>query len=246
MHIKHNKLDFTVNLHQPIDISLPINKNSAIAWGAPKMEIKPAKDGNWVGDVLQGAPVNFNNIFFNPHAHCTHTECVGHISSNKEILNEELKQYFFISKLISICPKKKKEDFVITKNMIKKLVTGHDNIDALIIRTLPNSKIKMSTNYTNTNPPYLLKEALDYMVDINIQHLLVDLPSIDKEKDDGLLLGHKSFWQFNKETRYNCTITELIYVDDNIKDDTYLLNLQFVPFSNDASPSRPVLFKLNR
>ncbi len=243
--IKHNKLFFTVNLHQPIDISLPINKNSVSAWNAPKMHIQPAKDGDWVGDILQGASVNFNNIFFNPHAHCTHTECVGHISPNKEVLNDKLKQYFFMSKLISVCPKEKNQDLVITKNMIKKLVDVHDSVDALIIRTLPNSKIKMSANYSNTNPPYLLKEVLDYLVEINIQHLLVDLPSIDKEQDDGALAGHKSFWQFNEETRHNCTITELIYVDNNVKDDKYLLNLQFVPFSNDASPSRPVLFKLN-
>ena len=243
--IEHNKLYFTVNLYQPIDISLPINENSVSAWNAPKMQIKPAKDGNWVGDVLQGASVNFNNIFFNPHAHCTHTECVGHISPNKEVLNDKLKQYFFMSKLISVCPKKKNHDLVITKNMIKKLVDSHDNVDALIIRTLPNAKTKMSVNYSNTNPPYLLKEALDYLVEINIKHLLVDLPSIDKEQDDGALVGHKSFWQFNKETRLNCTITEFIYVDNNVKDDIYLLNLQFVPFSNDASPSRPVLFKLN-
>ena len=36
--------------------------------------------GDWVASVQEGASVNFNNIAFNPHAHGTHTECVGHIT----------------------------------------------------------------------------------------------------------------------------------------------------------------------
>ena len=61
-----------------------------------------------------------------------------------------------------------------------------------------------------------------------------------------LLIAHKIFWQFPENPRFESTITELIYVPDEIKDGQYLLNLQFVPFQNDASPSRPVLFKLEK
>jgi hypothetical protein len=38
-------------------------------------------DGDFIGKgLLQGSSTNFNNIYFNPHGHGTHTECVGHIT----------------------------------------------------------------------------------------------------------------------------------------------------------------------
>ncbi len=225
---------------------MPINPDGVNAWGTEKVEVNPVKINDWTGDVKMGSSINFNNIFFNPHAHSTHTECVGHISSNKESLNAELTTFFFMSKLITVSPKNQNNDFVITKNIINNLVSKMDNVEALIIRTLPNNKEKMYKDYTNTNPPYLSESAAAYLVSIGIQHLLIDLPSVDQENDGGLLSAHKSFWQFPKNIRHGCTITEFIYVANTIKDGKYLLNLQFVPFENDASPSRPLLFKLEK
>ena len=42
----------------------------------------------------------------------------------------------------------------------------------------------------------------------------------------------------------DATITEFIYVTNEIFDGDYLLNLQFAPFENDAAPSRPVLIRI--
>ena len=246
INIQYNNELYAANLKAPIDISIPIQNNGVGAWNLERMRIDPVEKDGWIGDVNFGGEVNFNNIFFNPHAHSTHTECVGHISPKKESINQELKSFFFISKLITVTPKKKQEDCVITKKMVSTLISQEENIEALIIRTEPNVETKISKNYTNTNPPYLLKDAAKYISDININHLLVDLPSIDKENDEGALSAHKSFWQFPNNIRHGSTITELIYVPNNITDGKYLLNLQFAPFENDACPSRPVLFKLEK
>jgi hypothetical protein len=76
------------------------------------------------------------------------------------------------------------------------------------------------------------------------------LPSVDKEKDEGKLLAHKAFWNVtdvknvNADARLNCTITEMIFVSDEVKDGSYLLNLQLASFENDASPSKPVLYSI--
>ncbi|MGB7394119.1 MAG: cyclase family protein, partial [Pricia sp.] len=115
---------------------------------------------------------------------------------------------------------------------------------ALIIRTRPNNRKKFSRQYYGTNPPYLLEEAMLFLVEIGVEHLLVDLPSVDKENDGGELLAHKAFWDFDGPTRKQSTITELIYVPDGIEDGHYYLNLQVAAFENDASPSRPVLYKI--
>ncbi len=42
----------------------------------------------------------------------------------------------------------------------------------------------------------------------------------------------------------NATITEMIYVSDEVEDGDYILNLQIASFENDASPSKPVLYKI--
>ncbi|MBJ04590.1 MAG: metal-dependent hydrolase [Flavobacteriales bacterium] len=244
--IKYKNSFYYADLTKPLDISIPIHSEGVSAWGLKQPIIEPVRSKDWVGDTNQGSPVNFNNIFFNPHAHSTHTECLGHISKTKESLNDTLRSFFFISKLISVKPKKKYNDCVITKHTLSPLISKDDNIDALIIRTLPNLEKKKSQNYTNTNPIYLLEEAARYLSEININHLLIDVPSIDKEDDNGALSSHKAFWNFSGTLRYGSTITELIYVPEKICDGLYLLNLQFIPFQNDASPSRPVLFKLEK
>ena len=81
------------------------------------------------------------------------------------------------------------------------------------------------------------------MRELGVEHLLIDLPSVDKEKDDGQLLAHRAFWNHPDNPKRGSTITEFIYVDNKVVDGTYLLNLQVAPFHNDAAPSRPVLYQ---
>ena len=77
-----------------------------------------------------------------------------------------------------------------------------------------------------------------------IKHILIDLPSVDKEKDNGALLAHKAFWDFNGDQRLDATITEFIYVPDTVEDGLYMIDLQVAPLENDAAPSRPILYKI--
>ena len=44
----------------------------------------------------------------------------------------------------------------------------------------------------NSNPPYLSEKAATYIREMDIKHLLIDLPSVDKEHDEGKLLAHKA------------------------------------------------------
>lgn len=250
--IKHNNQEFTIDLSKPIDISLPLtnNANNPIAWYQDVPEINPVKMGDWIGKVSEGkSSTNFNNIFFNPHAHGTHAECLGHITRDFYSINDSLKTFFFTAKLISVLPESIGEDSVITKKQIE-LAVGTESPEAIVIRTLPNSESKKHLNYSNTNPPYLSEDAAIFIREKGIQHLLIDLPSVDKEHDEGKLLAHKAFWNvkdvnsLNADARLNCTITEMIFVNDAIQDGSYFLNLQISSFVNDASPSKPVLYKM--
>lgn len=251
--IIHGGITFEADLSDPIDISIPLtdNDNNPIAWYLDKPVIEPVKMGEWVGKVSEGSSTNFNNIFFNPHGHGTHTECLGHITHNFYSINEALKQFFFTAELISITPELDGEDFIITKEQIEIALSGHKS-EALVIRTLPNSLEKKSKNYSNTNPPYLEEAAAVFIRECGIKHLLIDLPSVDREHDEGKLLAHKAFWNvqdinsLNKDARQDATITEMIFVNDTIEDGSYLLNLQIASFENDAAPSKPVLYKIRK
>ena len=64
------------------------------------------------------------------------------------------------------------------------------------------------------------------LVEQGINHFLIDLPSVDKEIDGGVLAAHHAFWEHPDNTNLERTITELIYVPEEIKDGLYLMNLQ--------------------
>jgi arylformamidase len=243
--ISHNERIFRVNLDDPLDISIPLKAgdNNVNAWYCPPVKIEAVVMGDWIGEVKQGGSVNFRNIFFNPHGNGTHTECVGHISKEDISLNQVFRQFIFVAELITVAPQIIKDDLVITREQLQN-TCRYKNIEALVIRTIPNDNSKLSRHYSNSNPPYLQKEAAEWMVEKNIQHLLLDVPSVDREKDDGLLLAHHAFWQYPFQTRMNATITELIFVDSQIPDGEYLLNIQVTSLENDASPCKPVLYKI--
>ncbi|MEM9144237.1 MAG: cyclase family protein [Bacteroidota bacterium] len=242
--IGYNGKTYTIDLSRPLDIAMPLrgDAQNVTAWYLDPPKIVPHRERDFVAKVSEGASINFNNIWFNPHAHGTHTECLGHITEDFHSINDALSQFFFAAELLTIAPEKKGHDFVISKRQLE-YVLGKGQRQALVIRTLPNTRAKLSRQYSHTNPPYLLEEAAHFLSDIGVDHLLIDLPSVDKEKDEGALLAHRAFWNRKGSSRKKATITELIYVDNTIADGKYFLNLQVAPFHNDAAPSRPVLFK---
>jgi kynurenine formamidase len=236
---------YKANLLEPIDISVPLRSgpNNIHAWYVGDAEFKAVENENWIGDVNRGGAVNFRDIYFNPHGHGTHTECVGHISKEQYTINHCLKQFFFPAQLVSITPELKHDDHIITAKQISHL-SIHSHVQALVIRTLPNSSSKLTQHYSASNPPYIEAEGIAMLVAAGINHLLVDLPSLDREHDEGKLAAHHVFWNYPKEAALHRTITELVYVPDELNDGLYLLNLQISPFENDAAPSKPLLFKL--
>lgn len=250
--LQHNHKTYWADLSAAIDISIPLSDTdqNPIAWYLGKPMIQPVRFDDWIGAVKNGSSTNFNTITFNPHAHGTHTECLGHITFGFYSINQILKKFFFMAELISVVPEKIGDDYVITKELIQKVMPLNFTTEALVLRTLPNSADKMHKNYSHTNPPYLSEEAARFIVEQNVQHLLIDLPSVDKEKDNGVLAAHKAFWNvqdvknIGADARLGATITEMIYVSDTIKDGSYLLNLQIASIENDASPSKPVLYSL--
>ena len=235
---------YKVNLAEPVGISITLQHGTGNpnCFNAANPLFEPVVAYSFVGDTRQGGAVNFYNTTTNPHGNGTHTECVGHIAKERIYINDCLQQYHYIAQLITVTPILHNSDTVITaKHLANKILP---NTNTLIIRTLPNTINKTIQNYSNTNPTYFTKDAIQCLVDAGIVHLLTDLPSVDKEQDGGKLLAHHEYWQYPNNTRLHATITEMVYVDNAIVDGIYFLNMQILNIKLDASSSNIVLYKL--
>ncbi len=238
---------YRCDLSRPLDISIPLQPglDTVNCFYAPPMEAWPVVAGSFIGATAQGGPVNFFNIKINPHGNGTHTECVGHIALETYTINQCLRQFHFPARLVTVFPQRLDNgDRVILRSQLEEALPDTTDIKALVLRTMPNDDLKLRTNYSGANPPYLHHDAATWMADNGVDHLLIDLPSVDREEDGGQLLAHKAFWQYPHHTRSNCTISELIYVNNSIPDGLYLLNLQIASFELDVSPSKPVLYNV--
>lgn len=242
----HGK-QFEADLADALSIAIPLVSDTDLqpnAFGAPPFEASPHIDGDFTGSLAAGAPINFFNLRLNPHGNGTHTECAGHIVKGDFGIDACLTQSHWIAEVISVYPTVQQDgDRVITAATLRALqpVSG---AGALIVRTEPNTDDKCSRKYTGSNPPYFTPEAMQWIHEQGYYHLLTDLPSVDRESDGGALTAHRIFWQTEKSIRRDRTITEMAYVNKSIPDGLYLLDIQIAALHLDASPSRPVLYKL--
>ncbi|MBL7940480.1 MAG: cyclase family protein [Flavobacteriales bacterium] len=247
--ISHRGRTFRVDLSKPIDLSLPLHdgEGQLRAWWVDPVRMEPVRNGDIEYAVKSGSPVNFRNIFFNPHGHGTHTENVGHIAPEVYPVGEQLKRYFFTAQLISIRPEERrapdtKTDQVITLEQLRNAVNERPP-EALIIRTLPQTD-GSARDWSGTNPTYLQSTACSWLRSIGVKHLLLDLPSVDREEDGGVLAAHHAFWDFPNTVDLERTISELLHIPSEVRDNEYLLELQLPHFMNDAAPSRPVIYAM--
>jgi kynurenine formamidase len=247
--ITHHGRTFRVDLGKPIDLSWPLHdgEGQLRAWWVDPVRMEPVRSGSMVYAVKEGAPVNFRTITFNPHGHGTHTESVGHIAPDIHPVGALFKRYFFTAQVVSFRPEERRApdqrtDLVITFEQLRHAVNDRPP-EALVIRTLP-PHTDQSRDRSGSNPPYMQSTACAWLRSIGVKHLLLDLPSVDREEDGGVLAAHHAFWDFPNTVDLERTISELLNVPAHVRDGDYLLELQLPHFMNDAAPSRPVLYAL--
>lgn len=249
-HFSFNKKNYRADLSSFIDISIPLrpNQNNPNCFYAPPPTSSPVRAGDFVGSIKEGGLLNFKNLQLNPHGNGTHTECYGHIHDTTQTINQVLAKMIFPAMVLSIYPELREDgDRVIGLRSLELLGIDEDSQqlpEALVIRTLPNSEDKLERIYSGTNPPYVDPGFLLEIRKRGVQHLLIDLPSVDREVDEGKLAGHKAFWGIESEIQYLNTITEMIYVPSSVKDGLYLLQMSICPLEIDVSPSKPVLYAI--
>ena len=236
---------FEVNLASPQDISIPLKEgdhNPNCFWAEdPVFEV--IRGEGFVGSVAEGGSVNYKKLIMTPHGNGTHTECFGHIDADPQAtISKKIKSFLAPLALVSVNPTKRGDEQWISQDQFPSDLPSW--ITALAVRTLPNDDSKRTQKYSGSNPVYFEPGFLEHVTEHGIVHFLTDLPSVDPEVDGGKLSSHKAFWK--DETRGHCSITEMIFASDDIKDGYYLLNLQIPNINLDAVPSRPVLFPMTK
>ena len=236
-----------IDLTKPIDLSIPLDPNvGPLAFHIPAPRFEPIQVGDFIGSVSKGGSANCENLFINAHGNGTHTECLGHISKERVTINQCLKQFHFFAELKSVIPHQLENGDYIIRSEELDLSSIPKECEALIIRTMPNNIAKLNTNYSGKNPCYFDPKLTQQIRLHGIKHLIIDLPSVDREEDEGALAAHHAFWDYPSAPKYDCTITEMVFVSDEIQDGTYFLNIQIASFESDASPSKIIIYTIQK
>jgi arylformamidase len=253
----------------PMDISIPMlfNGPQPNIYDVPQAESHAFEQGDFVGAVRRGGGCNFEQYTLIPHCNGTHTEGVGHISYDRININDILKDSFIPATLISIetikgeetdeyyIPDKEDGNYLITRQWIESQLANANAgfLKVLIIRTLPNDDSKKSRRYMNDLPPFFSVDAMEFIDQLGVEHLILDIPSVDRTFDEGKLTTHHIFWKVEqgshdvkKDGHSMKTITEMAYIPDDIPDGRYLVNIQIPNFTADAAPSRVLIYNVEK
>ena len=256
---------YAANLSDPLSIAVPLDFGGVQPnhFAAPRAQAQPLSEGRWVGDVRAGGAVNCEQLSLVPHCNGTHTECVGHLTTDRVAVHEVLRGGLHLARLISVRPAPgassgesadpdaATDEPVVTRAALAAALAALPGAsEALIVRTLPNDSRKLSHSYEGAAPAaYFTQEAAAFVVELGIRHLIVDLPSLDRARDGGRLRAHRTYWglppgatRAHDAARRDATITELAWIAPTIHDGWYLLDLQVPAFMSDAAPSRPLLY----
>jgi kynurenine formamidase len=261
---------YQIDLRDPRDIStrlefdLPEHRGAQPnAFGIDRANARPFRAGDWVGDTREGGSANCFVVTTCPHGNGTHTECVGHIVDERvgvaDILEDTLLPAWVTTVAVEPlagsddyyeAPHDAEDEVISRAELESALEPMPDFVRALVIRTTPNPPEKRHARFSGHNPPYLSNDAMKLIRQRNIKHLLVDLPSVDREEDRGALTNHRIFWDVApgatdfENVPSPRTITEMIYVEDTVDDGLWALTIQIPDFVLDAAPSRVRLFPM--
>ncbi|HEX4649765.1 MAG TPA: cyclase family protein [Steroidobacteraceae bacterium] len=259
--------DLGIDLSRPVSVAVPLDFRGAQPrhFGAPRASSRPFEAPGFAGSVERGASCNCESVTLIPHCNGTHTECVGHLTREPLDAHRVIPPGLLPALLVSVAaegapvagedsePLPLAGDRLITRRALERAWSAAVPFEpqALLVRTLPNTRDKLTHDYSGETPPYLTRQAAELLVRRGIRHLVVDVPSIDRAHDEGRLTAHRVFFglpprsvALGAAARPDATVTELAFMPDELADGAYFLELQAPALGGDAVASRPLLYRL--
>ena len=237
-------------------------------FGAGAPTARPFAVGNFSGSVASGASANCSTITLTPHCQMTHTESVAHLTREAGDAWRVVPRGPMPAVVVSVVPEPAREssestdpqpfatDTLISKRRLRAawpMTRPRMNFEpvAAIIRTLPNDAAKRTRDYGDLVPPYLTRDAVEWLIEKRIEHLVLDVPSLDRTHDEGHMIGHRLFFGLpagstarGDAARSRATITELAFIPDEVPDGPCVLSIAVPAIGGDAVPSQPIVYPL--
>jgi hypothetical protein len=188
-----------------------------------------------------------------PHCNGTHTESASHLTIEQRPLHEFLPVEPMPALLLKVAaedalasgegslPAPQAGDRLITRRAVLAEWQRHPDTRprALLLST--------GTDWRDGAPPFLSHQLVAELVERGIEHLVTDLPSVDRLQDEGRLTAHRIFFglpaastHLADAVRPGATITELAQFPATLVDGPCALQIQIPAWSGDAVPSRPL------
>ena len=249
---------YLCDLASGVSLVSPIrfDKADSNPWNADAASKSPVTIGDFVGSTQSGGSCNVDQLSMIPHCHGTHTETIGHIVDGDHFVSDLSIPSLIPAVVVSVSaieaestsetylPSFGKSDRVITAEDLKNAYVKWKGFaaSALIIRA-------------GSTEGFFTNEAMAAIVEVGFEHLLVDLPSVDRLDDDGLLSNHRIFWNLEAASREVASSSRVNSHDHRIDqrsvptkvtDGPCLLSIQVPAIESDAAPSRPVVFPITR
>jgi kynurenine formamidase len=221
-------------------------------FGAPPATSSPFRTGAFEGAVERGSSCNCQRISLIPHCNGTHTESASHLTVQQLLLHEIVPVGPIPALLVTVPPRDSAstpEDSSPAPRGGDRLITsaGLRNAWRETARAPRALLLRTGTHWDDPAPPFLSRQLAEELVARGIEHLITDLPSVDRLEDEGHLTAHRIFFglpprssDLAKASRAQCTITELAEFPDALADGPCAVQLQIPSFSGDAVPSRPL------
>lgn len=250
-----------VDFNRAVSLALALDFDRAHPrhFGAPPAISEPFRVGDFEGDVGRGASCNCRRVTLIPHCNGTHTESASHLTLQQRPLHELLPVAPLHALLLSVSPvpaAATDEDSLPAPQAGDRLIT-REAVVAAWARQAGGSAVALllhtGTRWDDPAPPFLSRQLMQELVDRGIEHLVTDLPSVDRLADEGRLTAHRIFFglpagstDLTAATRPAATITELAHFPQELRDGPCAVQLQVPAWSGDAVPSRPLYLPLLR
>lgn len=242
-----------VSLALPLDFSQPHPRH----FGAPAATSEAFRTGGFEGEVARGASCNCRRVTLVPHCNGTHTESASHLTLQQRALHALLPLAPVPALLLSVQPvpaAQSGEDSLPAPAPGDRLITRAAVLAAWASHAAARSSallLQTGTAWDDPAPPFLSRQLMQELVARGIEHLVTDLPSVDRLADEGRLTAHRIFFglppgstDLDAATRPLATITELANFPPGLRDGECALQIQVPAWSGDAVPSRPLYLPL--
>jgi kynurenine formamidase len=265
LRLHHGSAVFAVDVDGARDLSVPVrfDDDAGRAFQLGPARTAAVAGGGFVGDVRRGGSCNCETHTLTPHGDGTHTEGPGHLLASR--LPVQVPAPLVVAALVRVTPRAladsddlvagnhRGDDLVVDRAALEDALSAIDrrglSPTAIVVATASGA-LRRTQRFSGTNPPYFTHDAALFCRQQGFDHVVVDLPSLDREDDGGLLSAHRAFFDLPPGAKdvdvvpAPRTVTELAAIDDDIAPGVHGLLLQVAPIVADAAPSRPLLCPL--